>query len=100
MSFAIFAIGSNDVVAMFIAASTPVFNISAISTKVIEMQGAISSSFVTLTISAAEADPKLTVLDPLCVQPATRQFHGAGLVNLGTASVLHVDGDHRLRSSV
>src|SRR5665213_1717737 len=53
MSLAIFAIGSNDVVAMSIAASTPVFSISAISTNVIEMQSAISSSFVTFTISAA-----------------------------------------------
>ena len=53
MSFASFAIGSNDVVAMSIAASTPVFSISAISTNVIEIRSAISSSFVTLTTSAA-----------------------------------------------
>ena len=37
MSFASFAIGSNDVVAMSIAASMPVFSISAISTNVIEI---------------------------------------------------------------
>ena len=37
MSLASFAIGSNDVVAMSIAASMPVFSISAISTNVIEI---------------------------------------------------------------
>ena len=60
MSFAIFAIGSNEVVEMSIAASMPVFSISAISTNVIEMQSAISSSFVTLTISAATITTKAT----------------------------------------
>ena len=52
MSFASFAIGSNEVVAMSIAASTAVFSISAISTNVTERSSAISSSFVTSTISA------------------------------------------------
>ena len=52
MSFASFAIGSNEVVAMSIAASIAVFSISAIRTNVIEIRSAISSSFVTLTTSA------------------------------------------------
>ena len=37
---------------MSIAASTALFSISAISTNVIEISSAISSSFVTLTTSA------------------------------------------------
>ena len=37
---------------MSIAASTALFSISAISTNVIEISNAISSSFVTFTISA------------------------------------------------
>ena len=52
MSFASFAIGSNEVVAMSIAPSIAVLIISAIRTNVIEMSSAISSSFVTFTISA------------------------------------------------
>ena len=52
MSFASFAIGSNDVVAMSIAPSMAVLIISAIRTKVMEIRSAISSSFVTFTISA------------------------------------------------
>ena len=60
MSFASFAIGSNDVVAMSIAPSTAVLIISAISTNVIEISSAISSSFVTFTISATTSTTNAT----------------------------------------
>ena len=53
MSFASFAIGSNDVVATSIAPSIAVLIISAISTNAIASSSAISSSFVTSTASAA-----------------------------------------------
>ena len=53
MSFASFAIGSNDVVATSIAASTAVFSISAISTNAIASSSAISSSLSTPETSAA-----------------------------------------------
>ena len=53
MSFASFAIGSNEVVATSIAASTAVFSISAISTNAIASSSAISSSLSTPETSAA-----------------------------------------------
>ncbi len=53
MSFASFAIGSNDVVATSIAPSIAELIISAIRTNVIEIRSAISSIFVTSTSSAA-----------------------------------------------
>ena len=53
MSFASFAIGSNEVVATSIAPSIAVLIISAISTNVIASRSAISSIFVTETISAS-----------------------------------------------
>ena len=61
MSLASFAIGSNEVVAMSIAASMPVFSISAIRTNVIEITSAISSSFVTLTTRAATRTTNATM---------------------------------------
>src|SRR5581483_5185665 len=60
MSLASFAIGSNDVVAMSIAASTAVFSISAISTNVIEISSAISSNLLTLITSATTSTTNAT----------------------------------------
>src|SRR5581483_11221472 len=60
MSLASFAIGSNDVVAMSIAASTAVFSISAISTNVIEISSAISSNLLTLITSATTSTTNST----------------------------------------
>ena len=53
MSFASFAIGSNEVVATSIAPSIAVLIISAIRTNVIESSSAISSIFETATTSAS-----------------------------------------------
>ena len=53
MSFASFAIGSNEVVATSIAPSIAVFTISAISTKAITISSAISSNLFTPVTSAA-----------------------------------------------
>jgi hypothetical protein len=53
MSFASFAIGSNDVVATSIAPSIAVLIISAISTNAIASSSAINSSLETSTASAA-----------------------------------------------
>ncbi len=53
MSFASFAIGSNDVVATSTAASTAVLTISAMSTNAIASSSTISSSLSTPETSAA-----------------------------------------------
>ena len=53
MSFAIFAIGSNDVDATSTAASTAVFTSSATSTNVIASRSTISSIFDTPKPTAA-----------------------------------------------
>ena len=62
MSFASFAIGSKEVVATSIAASSAVLIISAISTNAIAISSAISSSLVTsatiATTSTATATAK------------------------------------------
>ena len=57
MSFASFAIGSNDVEATSTAASIAVLTISAISTKAIASRSAISSSRETSNASAATSTP-------------------------------------------
>ena len=60
MSLASFAIGSNDVVATSIAASTAVLIISAISTNAIASRSAISSSLSTPEIRAATSTSTAT----------------------------------------
>ena len=60
MSFASFAIGSNELVATSIAPSIAVLIISAISTNVIEISSAISSSFVTSATTATTSTTTAT----------------------------------------
>ena len=49
---------------------------------------------------ADERDPELAVVHPLGPQNPARQLDCAGLVDVDAASIVDLDRDHRLRSSV
>ncbi len=60
MSLASLAIGSKELVATSIAPSIALLNISAMSTKVIEMSSAASSSLVTSVVTATTSTTAAT----------------------------------------